>query len=116
MKVLAFSLLLLSTAMAGVVDTDANNSIEFSELLSMMTTKMKDTKTEIRASSPESLEAFRWFDRDGNGFISAFELQSVGSEIGDLLSDDKAAEMIREMDIDGDGQISYEEFDLILEV
>lgn len=66
---------------------------------------MKDTDTE-----EELVEAFKVFDRDGNGLISAAELRHVMTNLGEKLTDDEVDEMIREADIDGDGHINYEEF------
>merc|ERR1712061_861832 len=66
---------------------------------------MKDTDTE-----EELIEAFKVFDRDGNGFISAAELRHVMTNLGEKLTDEEVDEMIREADVDGDGQINYEEF------
>ena len=43
----------------------------------MMARKMKDTDTE-----EEIKEAFKVFDKDGNGFISAAELRHVMTSIG----------------------------------
>ena len=70
-----------------------------------MARKMKDTDSE-----EEIREAFKVFDRDNNGFISAAELRHVMTSIGEKLTDEEVDEMIREADIDGDGQINYEEF------
>ena len=50
----------------------------------------------------------RVFDKDGNGFISAAELRHVMTNLGEKLMDEEVDEMIREADIDGDGQINYE--------
>ena len=61
-------------------------------------------------SEEEILEAFKVFDKDGNGFISAAELRHIMTNLGEKLSDEEVDEMIREADIDGDGQINYEEF------
>jgi calmodulin len=66
----------------------------------MMARKMKDTDSE-----EEIREAFKVFDRDNNGFISAAELRHVMTSIGEKLTDDEVAEMIREADQDGDGKI-----------
>lgn len=66
---------------------------------------MKDTDSE-----EEIKEAFKVFDKDGNGFISAAELRHVMTNLGEKLTDDEVDEMIREADVDGDGQINYEEF------
>ena len=69
----------------------------------MMARKMKDTDSE-----DELREAFRVFDKDGNGFISAAELRHVMTNLGEKLTDEEVDEMIREADIDGDGQVNYE--------
>ena len=61
-------------------------------------------------SEEELREAFKVFDKDGNGFISAAELRHVMTNLGEKLSDAEVDEMIREADVDGDGQVNYEEF------
>ena len=68
-----------------------------------MARKMKETDSE-----EEIREAFRVFDKDGNGFISAAELRHVMTNLGEKLTDEEVDEMIREADIDGDGQVNYE--------
>jgi len=91
--------------MINEVDADGNGTIDFAEFLTMMAKKMKDTDSE-----EEIKEAFKVFDKDGNGFISAAELRHVMTNLGEKLTDEEVDEMIREADVDGDGQINYEEF------
>merc|ERR1711933_193744 len=89
--------------MINEVDADGNGTIDFPEFLTMMARKMKDTDSE-----EEIREAFRVFDKDGNGFISAAELRHVMTNLGEKLTDEEEDEMIREADIDRDGQVNYE--------
>lgn len=63
--------------------------------------------TQTSLTSVEKLQsAFRMFDRDGSGLVSADELRKVleGANTADF---DK---MIKEFDANGDGEISFEEF------
>ena len=71
--------------------------------------KMKDQDTE-----DDIIEAFRVFDKDGNGTISAAELRHVMTNLGEKLTDEEVDEMIREADVNGDGIIDYKEFTKII--
>ncbi|XP_021357513.1 calmodulin-beta-like isoform X3 [Mizuhopecten yessoensis] len=82
-----------------------NGTIDFEEFLHMMARKMKETDSE-----EDLREAFRVFDKDGNGFISAAELRHVMTNLGEKLTDEEVDEMIKEADLDGDGMVNYEEF------
>ncbi|KAH7277249.1 hypothetical protein KP509_39G042000 [Ceratopteris richardii] len=57
-------------------------------------------------------DAFKLFDKNGDGYICAEELQSVLSSMGipqgKLLTD--CRDMIRSVDVDGDGQVNFDEF------
>ncbi|KAL1484242.1 hypothetical protein MTO96_032688 [Rhipicephalus appendiculatus] len=91
--------------MIAEVDTDGDGTVDFREFLAMMTKKSRsaDTVDEIR-------EAFRVFDRDGNGYINATELRHVMTTLGEKLTDEEVDDMMRVADKDGDGRINYEEF------
>lgn len=80
-----------------------NGTIDFPEFLTMMARKMKDDDSE-----EELREAFKVFDKDGSGDISAAELRHVMTSLGEKLTDEEVDEMIREADVDGDGKVNYE--------
>uniref|UniRef100_A0A8C7YV07 Calmodulin 1b n=1 Tax=Oryzias sinensis TaxID=183150 RepID=A0A8C7YV07_9TELE len=72
---------------------------------------------QIRLSEEQFKEAFSLFDKDGDGTITTKELGTVMRSLGqnpteaelqDMINE--VDEMIREADIDGDGQVNYEEF------
>lgn len=62
----------------------------------------------------ELAAAFRMFDLDGNGVISAEEfrqgLQALTGLTGSPITDMQADEMLKVLDENGDGQINFEEF------
>lgn len=64
----------------------------------------------LNQSQEEMREIFSIFDKDGNGSISSIELRHVMSNLGERLTDEEVDEMIREADVDGDGEINFEEF------
>ena len=70
---------------------------------------MKDTDSEA-----EIAEAFKVFDRNGDGKISATELRHVLTSIGEKLSDADVDQMIREADTNNDGEIDIKEFTQLL--
>ncbi|KAK5078157.1 Mitochondrial group I intron splicing factor ccm1 [Lithohypha guttulata] len=95
--------------MVNEVDIDHSGSIEFTEFMTMMATTIqpKDFAEETKA-------AFRVFDKDGSGTISAKELRAVMKSLGEDLTDDEIDEMIKEADKDNSGSIDYEEFAQLL--
>lgn len=93
------------TEMINEVDIDGNGTIDFREFLGLMVRKMKDSDLD-----EELYEAFKVFDRDGNGFITSHELKNVMSGLGEYLTPEEVDDLVREADLDGDGQINYEEF------
>ena len=52
--------------------------------------------------------------QDGNGFISRQELRQVMMNLGEKLLDAEIEYLINDIDIDGDGQINYEEFYIMM--
>ncbi|KAI0559406.1 calmodulin [Gracilaria domingensis] len=84
--------------MINEVDADGSGTIDFAEFLTLMARKMK-----TKDSEAEIVEAFKVFDKDGSGKISAEELRQVMSNLGEQLSDAEVEEMIREADTNGDG-------------
>lgn len=87
------------------VDKDSTGSISLNEFVTLMADKMKnvDTEDDVR-------DAFRVFDVNGNGLISAHELRHVVTNLGEKMTEEEANEMIRVADTDGDGFINYNDF------
>ena len=71
----------------------------------MMPSQERDDNAE-----EEMLEAFRVFDTDGNGSITADELRQIFNNLGEKSTEEEIADMIEEADTDGDGEINYQEF------
>mmetsp|Transcript_10583 Transcript_10583/g.7908 ORF Transcript_10583/g.7908 Transcript_10583/m.7908 type:complete len:151 (+) Transcript_10583:1069-1521(+) len=90
------------------VDIDKNGHIDYSEFIAATVNKQK-------LLSKEGLKtAFAIFDKDDNGFISAQEVKQVldhGKKFDERVWDN----IIREVDINGDGEISYQEFEKMME-
>lgn len=61
-------------------------------------------------SDAEILEAFKAFDLDKNNYVGAAEIRHVLVNIGEQVTDEEVDEMIKMVDTDGDGQVSWEEF------
>ena len=58
----------------------------------------------------EMREAFKIFDRDGNGYIDLKEMKTVITRMGEPFTDKEADELFKSADIDGDGKLDYDEF------
>lgn len=86
---------------------DPNNEgqVAFERVLDVYAARAKEPNPE-----EDLLEAFKMFDADGSGKISSDELRTVMTTLGEKLSEEEADAMIKEADVDGDGNIDYREF------
>ncbi|RLN30585.1 hypothetical protein C2845_PM05G02400 [Panicum miliaceum] len=91
-------------------DADGNGTIDFAEFLGLMARKAGAGGDAGGDPDEELREAFKVFDKDQNGYISAGELRHVMINLGEKLTDEEVEQMIREADLDGDGQVDYDEF------
>ncbi|PAA70728.1 hypothetical protein BOX15_Mlig001604g1 [Macrostomum lignano] len=101
------------------IDKDGNGTIEFEEFIQLMKSDPRKRagkkqhqadQTHADDSEDELLAAFHVFDKDRNGYISAPELKAVLDGLGHEYEDAEVEEMLREVDINGDGCIDYAEF------
>ena len=85
------------------VDADGSGEIEYSEFVVA-------TLNEQNILSQSKLQtAFKMFDKDGGGSISISEIKEVLS-FGQNLDDEVVNQIIKQVDANGDGEISFEEF------
>jgi len=69
---------------------------------------MADQLTEEQIA--EFKEAFSLFDKDNDGLITSKELGTVMRSLGQNPTESELADMIREVDADGNGSIDFPEF------
>ena len=97
--------------MMRILDLDCDKEVDFSEFLKMASLFASNN----RMSEIQIRQLFRAFDKDKNGVLSAAEIKQLWSlapsdENVKKLTDKEMNEMVQVMDINGDGQIDYEEF------
>lgn len=95
-------------AMIRKVDVNGDGQIDFDEFLLMMDgqTGAGKGKTEV----DELHDAFKVFDKDGNGEITAEELYGIFKSLGQNIDRETIDLMISTVDTNGDGTISFAEF------
>ncbi|GAC92887.1 hypothetical protein PHSY_000445 [Pseudozyma hubeiensis SY62] len=123
--------------MVNEVDADGNGTIDFPEFLTMMARKMKDTDSEeeikeafkvfdkdgngfisaaelrhVYVQYPRTVRPCRTSGHEAecHRILAHTRFSSGMTNLGEKLSDNEVDEMIREADVDGDGQINYDEF------
>uniref|UniRef100_A0A0D3H2Q4 Calcium-dependent protein kinase n=1 Tax=Oryza barthii TaxID=65489 RepID=A0A0D3H2Q4_9ORYZ len=84
-------------------DTDGNGTLDCDEFVTVSVHLKKMSNDEYLAA------AFNYFDKDGSGFI---ELDELREEVGP--NEQAILEILRDVDTDKDGRISYQEFELMM--
>lgn len=85
------------------IDGDRNGTIEFSEFLTMMASKMRvvDNEEEIQ-------EAFKVFDMNADGFITIEELAQSMASLNESFTKKEIQEMVKV--VGSEGKVNYNQF------
>uniref|UniRef100_A0A914HQH2 EF-hand domain-containing protein n=1 Tax=Globodera rostochiensis TaxID=31243 RepID=A0A914HQH2_GLORO len=89
-------------------DADGSGKLEFDEFCALVYTVGNSVDKETLRN--ELKDAFRLFDKEGNGYISTQTLKELLHEIAPDLSDNELDSAVDEIDEDGSGKIEFEEF------
>ncbi|KAA2227469.1 hypothetical protein F0L46_25555, partial [Salinarimonas soli] len=65
---------------------------------------------DAEAMQQELKEAFRLYDREGNGYITTSTLKEILAALDDKLSNADLDGIIAEIDTDGSGTVDFDEF------
>ncbi|CAD7967744.1 unnamed protein product [Amoebophrya sp. A120] len=90
------------------IDEEGTNMYDFQFFLKLM--RKWDENGHKYLGQDELLNAFRILDLDNSGFITSNEVRQIMNVFGDKLSLEEADGMLELADLDGNGNINYEEF------
>jgi calcium-dependent protein kinase len=99
-------------AIMKAVDNNGSGALDYTEFVMATINRQK-------LLSKERLEAvFKLFDKDGNGYLTADELREIFNPGNAKEIDERVwSDLIKEVDQNGDGKISYKEFkDMMLKL
>jgi len=90
------------------VDEDGSGELEFEEFIQLAARFLVEEDAE--AMQQELKEAFRLYDKEGNGYISTSVLKEILKELDDKITNEELDMMIAEIDSDGSGTVDFDEF------
>ena len=88
-------------------DNDLNQDgyITFHEFLSLYKRYIH-----FKVQEEKLIEAFKICDCDGNQYVTLDELRRIMKEVGESLNETQIRAMLKEVDMDGDDKINFQEF------
>ena len=86
--------------------SSGSGQLEFEEFLALCARFLVEEDAE--AMQEELREAFRLYDKEGNGYIKTSDLREILRALDDKLTDDELDEMITEIDTDGSGTVDFD--------
>ena len=93
--------------MIRAVDLNGDGEIDFEEFISLMRLRMDERQ---RDPEEDLRDAFNMFDADRSGFIDRDELLVRMKKLAQTLTEEEIDAKIEEVDTDGDGETSLQEF------
>ncbi|WKX99331.1 hypothetical protein Q1695_014313 [Nippostrongylus brasiliensis] len=75
---------------------------------------LKEDGSERDEAADEMRSAFKLFDKEGKGWITAENLRQVAKELGEDLSEEDLEEMIKEASKDAEGRVAEADFFAIM--
>lgn len=94
------------------IDSDHSGEIDFEEFVSYCV-KRRMSRT-VSQENREIKDAFSYFDKNGDGFITAHEIMEVMKELGQSISEQEAEQMLAEVDKEGTGRVTLEKFKTLM--
>ena len=107
------------------LDVDNSGKLEFNEFV-ILSARFRKVKTlffflcyylyrflgeeDEECLKSELKEAFRIYDKEGNGFITTSTLKEILQELDPKLSEDELKGIIEEVDEDESGTVDFDEF------
>merc|ERR1711890_192836 len=91
------------------IDEDGSGEIEFGDFCQLCA-KFLVEDPDIETMKRELKDAFRIYDKEGQGYITTETLRGLISELLSPLTDDELDGIIEELDEDGSGTMDFDEF------
>ncbi|XP_026739333.1 troponin C-like isoform X2 [Trichoplusia ni] len=88
-------------------DAEACGTLNFD---SFVRVAMYFLEEDDEALQKELKEAFRLYDKEGNGYIPTSSLREILAALDEQLTPDQLNEMIAEIDTDASGTVDFDEF------
>ncbi|XP_018319042.1 troponin C-like [Agrilus planipennis] len=89
-------------------DPESSGRVDF-EGFSMIATRFLE-EDDAESTQQELKEAFRLYDKEGNGYITTATLKEILAALDDKLTGRELDGIIAEIDTDGSGTVDFDEF------
>jgi len=104
------------TELIGAIDENNDGEIDIDEFITMMAQGEAMVGYQPKTYEQRLHDAFNLFDVNGDGSITANELQGIMLKLGEVISTADIEWMMEHMDENNDGEIDFAEFKAMMSV
>ena len=97
-------------AVVQTLDSDGDGLLSLEDFVKLMEGEGEGEEEKMK----ELREAFKMYDTDDCGYITAKSLKRMLSRLGEKKSVDECKVMINQFDLNGDGVLSFDEFKVMM--
>ncbi|CCD26709.1 Mlc1p NDAI_0I01400 [Naumovozyma dairenensis CBS 421] len=93
-----------------LINGNASSSLTLEQISELVQANQAELDATTNGKVEDFIKAFQVFDKENTGKVSVGDIRYMLTGLGEKLTDEEVDELLKGIEIDGDGQIDYRKF------